>query len=226
MDSRRSVMFALGAAMLATVSLGAQATTRIAPKDKLTIKVVSGVDLGASEFAVDGEGTIDFPYLGKVKVAGLTPRELAAQLAPLLVTAKVLSGQPQLTVDLEQVQGRRVSVSGAVATPGEFSYAGEMSVYSALLRAGGATSVAGDEVQVIRVPREGEPSADAVVETLSRSFDSSEWNVPEVPSAQELLMVLGWLGSGPLPSRPSSREAPESQTLPTPAHFGAFKEAS
>ena len=31
----------------------------------------------------------------------------------------------------------------------------------------------------------------SVVATMRRSFDSSEWNVPEVPSAQELLMVLG-----------------------------------
>jgi len=31
----------------------------------------------------------------------------------------------------------------------------------------------------------------SVVATTMRSSDSSEWNVPEVPSAQELLMVFG-----------------------------------
>ena len=55
------------------------------------------------------------------------------------------------------------------------------------------------------------------VETLRLSFDSSEWNVPDVPSAHELAIVLGWLGSGPLPSRPRSRDAPESHELPTTA---------
>ena len=30
-----------------------------------------------------------------------------------------------------------------------------------------------------------------VLATTMRSFDSSEWNVPELPSAHELLMVLG-----------------------------------
>src|SRR5262245_29988074 len=73
------------------------------------------------------------------------------------------------------------------------------------------------------------PAASAVpsvVATLSRSLDSSEWNVPEVPSAQDPLMVLGWLGSGPLPSRPSRSEAPESQEIPTTAHLGARSVAS
>jgi hypothetical protein len=59
-----------------------------------------------------------------------------------------------------------------------------------------------------------------------RSFDSSAWNVPEVPSAQESLMVFGWLGSGPLPSRPSRRVAPESQELPTTPHLGAWRTGS
>ena len=31
----------------------------------------------------------------------------------------------------------------------------------------------------------------SVVWMTRRSLDSSEWNVPDVPSAQELLMVLG-----------------------------------
>ena len=216
MATRRSVMFALGAAMLATVSLGAQATTRIAPKDKLTIKVVSGVDLGASEFSVDGEGTIDFPYLGKVKVAGLTPRELAGQLATMLVTANVLSGQPQLTVDLEQIQGKRVSVSGAVASPGEFSYAGEMSVYSALLRAGGATNVAGDEVQVIGVPREGEPSADAVVQTLSRrEVERGDYanNVALHDGDRVVVLEAKQVFIGGYVSRPAAYTVPQGTTL-------------
>ena len=73
------------------------------------------------------------------------------------------------------------------------------------------------------------PAAKSVpssVETLTRSFDSSKWKTPEVPSAHELLIVLGWLGSGPLPSRPRSSDGPESQELPTVPHFGARSVAS
>ena len=57
-----------------------------------------------------------------------------------------------------------------------------------------------------------------------RSLDSSEWNVPDVPSAHEPLMLFGWLGSAPpdIVSRPKSRDAPESHDDPAVAHFGAF----
>jgi polysaccharide export outer membrane protein len=152
-------------AAVATAASAAAQMARIAAKDKLTIKVVSGVDLGASEFTVDLDGAIDFPYLGRVKVSGMTPRELGDQLAALLIKAQVLSGQPQLTVDLEQTPGKTVSVSGAVVTPGEYAYAGEMSVYAALLKAGGATTIAGDEIQVIRAPQGDQPTE---ILTLSR----------------------------------------------------------
>jgi protein involved in polysaccharide export with SLBB domain len=216
MDSRRLVVFALVAAMLATAPLGAQGTLRVAPKDKLTIRVVSGVELGASEFSVDGEGTIDFPYLGKVKVAGLTTRELGTQLASLLVAAKVLSGQPQLTVDLEQVQGQRVSVSGAVTSPGEFSYAGEMSVYTALLRAGGATILAGDEVQVIRAPRSGQPSPDTIVETLSRrQVERGDYtnNVALHDGDRVVVLEAKQVFIGGYVSRPAAYTVPQGTTL-------------
>jgi hypothetical protein len=66
----------------------------------------------------------------------------------------------------------------------------------------------------------------STVDTLRRSVDSSEWKVPDVPSAHELLIVLGGLGSGPRASRPRSSEGPESHELPTAAHFGAFSVAS
>ena len=68
----------------------------------------------------------------------------------------------------------------------------------------------------------------SVVATIRRSFDSSEWNVPDVPSAQELLMVLGWFGSEPPArvSRPSSRDGPESHPEAVFAHFGAFSVVS
>ena len=67
-----------------------------------------------------------------------------------------------------------------------------------------------------------------VLVTTMRSFDSSEWNTPELPSAQLLLMVLGWFTSTPplIVPRPRSRVGPESQEEPTVAHFGALSVGS
>src|SRR4029079_17776366 len=72
----------------------------------------------------------------------------------------------------------------------------------------------------------GAKSLPSTVDTLMRSLLSSEWHVPEVPSAQELAMVFGWLGSGPRVPRPRSSAAPESHELPTVPHLGARRVAS
>src|SRR5256885_9393346 len=76
------------------------------------------------------------------------------------------------------------------------------------------------EVPCVRLP--------VTLAILRRSFDSSEWNVPELPSAQVLLMVLGRFTSFPplIVPRPRSRLGPESQEVPTVAHFGALRVAS
>ena len=71
------------------------------------------------------------------------------------------------------------------------------------------------------------PGANAlpsVVVTTRRSFDSSEWKVAEVPSAQALLMLFGWFGSAPPDnvSRPRMSEGPESHPDVTFTHFGAL----
>jgi polysaccharide export outer membrane protein len=212
--ARRSWALALCFAVATTAAAGAQGT--IGPKDKLTIRVVSGVDLGVTEFAVDGEGTIDYPYLGKVKVAGLTPRELASELASKLVNARVLSGQPQLTVDLEQTPSKAVSVSGAVANPGEFAYAGDISVYNALLRAGGATVLAGDEIQVIRAPRAGQDAAEASVLTLSRlEVERGEFtnNVTLLDGDRVVVLEAKQVYIGGYVSRPAAYTVPPGTTL-------------
>ena len=76
------------------------------------------------------------------------------------------------------------------------------------------------EVPCVKLPLEAEINR--------RSFDSSEWNVPELPSAQELLMVLGRFTSVPplIVPRPRSRLGPESQEVPTVAHLGALRVGS
>src|SRR4030095_1861877 len=75
-------------------------------------------------------------------------------------------------------------------------------------------------VASIRTVLAAAQAAPSTGETRMRSFDSSEWNVPEVPSAHESLIVFGWLGSGPMVPRPSSSDAPESHDAPTVEHRG------
>jgi polysaccharide export outer membrane protein len=80
---------------------------------------------------------------------GLTAREVGADVTRLL-KEKDIHRDPQVSVELIRVANLSVTVSGAVRTQGVQKFAGELSVFDALLRAGGADPDAADEILVVR----------------------------------------------------------------------------
>lgn len=168
----KSAAAACVAAAVTMATPAAQTAAKIDAADQVTVTVV-GTELPVGPFTVDADGSIDYPYVGRVAARGLTARELGAAIAKRLVESQVLVGTPQVTVELEQTPSKTVTVSGAVNTRGEFMFAGEMTVFDALVKAGGAAPDAGDEVLLIRARRD-EPGAagaadeDEDVVTLSR----------------------------------------------------------
>lgn len=180
MGCRRLVAAAwVGAVLLLGLSgaVAAQVSPTIAPRDVVRITVV-GTELPVGPFTVDADGTIDYPYLGRVDSRGLTARLLGETIAKRLVDAQVLVGAPQVTVDLQQTPSRTVTVSGAVNTRGEILFAGELTVFDALVKAGGAAPDAGDEILLIRAPKSAAASApgaadeDDVVTMSRRQIES------------------------------------------------------
>jgi polysaccharide export outer membrane protein len=173
MDSNGWVRIVVVLAVLAagmTLRAESQSQATIAVKDQVRVTVV-GTELPSGPFTVDDDGTIDYPYLGRITARGLSARALGEIIAKRLVEAQVLVGAPQVTVDLQQTPNKTVTVSGAVNTRGEFKFAGDLTVFDALVRAGGAAPDAGDEVLLIRAPKAGASTAEAPeddVVTLSR----------------------------------------------------------
>lgn len=172
-----------GAAVWVAVSMGlaGQTAATIEIKDQVRVTVV-GTELPSGPFTVDADGAIDYPYIGRVPARGLTARELGAAIAQRLVAAEVLVGSPQVTVDLQQTPNKTVTVSGAVNMRGEFLFGGDLTVFDALIKAGGASADAGDEILLIRAPKtdaptteEGDPDDDVI--TLSRrQVESGEFS--------------------------------------------------
>lgn len=142
--------------VVSTTALAQQpATPRIVPRDYLTITVL-GVPDFSGKFPVDSEGMIAYPFLGRLKAAGFTSAELEADLRRRLEGDWVRN--PQVRVEFEPIESKRVSITGAVRTPGELKFAGELRVFDALVKAGMTTPDAGDEVLVVRLapPKDGE----------------------------------------------------------------------
>jgi polysaccharide export outer membrane protein len=127
-----------------------QSNPKITPRDQVTIEVY-GIDQLKCTCKVDGDGMLSFPPLEKpVKAAGLTVRELEAEIGRRLLEEKWLTVNPKVSADLIQTKNKSVIVNGEVRTPGVLNFAGEMSVLEALLQAGWVTDQAGDVAFLVR----------------------------------------------------------------------------
>src|SRR5512134_734604 len=102
MATRSKVRLALALAALVgagSASIDAQSNPRIVARDQLMITVL-GVDAFTKKYPVAVDGTLEFPEIGSLTVAGLTAREVADLLVKKLKEADVLLN-PQITVELE-----------------------------------------------------------------------------------------------------------------------------
>jgi len=129
---------------------------KIGPKDLLEISVFGLDELNKTE-RVSEEGKITLPLLGEIEVDGLTKSELEVKLARLL-EEKYLQ-DPQVTIFIVEYQSKRVTVMGAVQSPGWFELVGRQTVLDVIAKAGGLTNEAGIEMFVMRQNSEGENSS-------------------------------------------------------------------
>jgi polysaccharide biosynthesis/export protein len=95
----------------------------------------------APGYIVGADGQVSFPYVGRIKMEGLTEIEASELLARRL--ARVIK-DPQVTVRIQSFRSRRAYVEGEVRTPGTQIFTDiPMTLPEAINRAGGVT-VAGD----------------------------------------------------------------------------------
>jgi polysaccharide export outer membrane protein len=125
------------------------------PAPPLGAAAVAGVAVSPlqpqSGFEVDHQGMLDFPYAGKLKVAGLTPSDLHQQLTERL--ARYLRN-PKLSVRVLAYRSKRVYVDGEVKQPGVQAINDlPMTLTEAINRAGGMNPTA-DQSRII-IHRDG-----------------------------------------------------------------------
>src|SRR5438552_3935447 len=87
--------------------------------DLFEVRVYGESELSA-RYLVSGDGTIDFPMIGTVRVGGLTPSQISALLAKRLKDGILRS--PHVTIYVQEQSSKKIHVLGQVATPGTFSY--------------------------------------------------------------------------------------------------------
>lgn len=121
----------------------------IAPQDLLGIVIVGEAGL-PTDYRVSASGEIQFPFIGIVKVSGLTPREAARKLE--LELSKDYFVKPEVLVTVKEYRLDYVIVIGQVNRPGNLPLSPEqrMDILDAIARAGGLTRLAKNEVEFIR----------------------------------------------------------------------------
>ena len=122
----------------------------IGPGDLFKVTVLGEKDL-PGEYRVQPDGTIDFPYVDRLKVAGLEPQQIVDVIKQGLVEKKILT-DPQVTLVVTQYNSKKISIVGSVNKPGSLPWTEGMKLVDAISLAGGLTSLAdGDHVLITRL---------------------------------------------------------------------------
>jgi protein involved in polysaccharide export with SLBB domain len=122
-------------------------TYKLGVGDVITVQVVGEDDLKREKIRLSDAGTLSFPYLGEIKVKGMTVGELESYITKGLKGRYLLD--PQVTVTIQEY--RNFFVNGMVDKPGGYPYVPGLTVRKAISIAGGFKERASKEkINVIR----------------------------------------------------------------------------
>src|SRR6266513_896757 len=166
-----SLVLCAAAMTLPTAAFG-QSRETLGEGDSVRITVFQNPDL-TTETRISSRGTITFPLIGEVVMAGLTPAGAEAEIAKQLVRGKFVL-KPQVSLNIVRVRSRQVSVLGQVARPGRYPLDDTSSNLTDILALAGGVTPAGDDHVTVMVTRNGKTARLEInVPTMYRTGDLS-----------------------------------------------------
>jgi len=170
--ARRLAAFLCLATMTLSVAAFGQSRETLGEGDSLRITVFQNPDL-TTETRISERGSITFPLIGEVVIAGLTPAGAEAEIAKQLIRGKFVL-KPQVSLNVVRMRSRRVSVLGQVARPGRYPLDDTSSNLSDILALAGGVSPTGDDNVTVMVKRNGKTAKLEInVPTMYRTGDLS-----------------------------------------------------
>ena len=179
-------LLAIAAMAVLPATAAAQGNPKVAPRDQLVVTVVNMADWSRT-YPVGADGMIEFPEIGRIKVEGLTAREVEANIERSLREGRI-HASPQVTVEVQQTPNKKVSVFGPVRNPGVVPYAGEITLLDVMGRVGGRQTDAADEVLVIRTGADGAPAEPIRVNVREIEAGNLEHNIALQDGDQVLVL--------------------------------------
>lgn len=123
------------------------AVYQIGPTDVLGIKVFNEDNL-SNTYTVDSDGSITFPLIGRVQVAGKTTRQIEEHITKTLDADFIR--RPQVSVEIATYRARSIYVIGEVRNPGRYSIQGPQTLLEVIAHAGSTTPTASNTIIVQR----------------------------------------------------------------------------
>jgi polysaccharide export outer membrane protein len=162
-------------ALLSGASAYAAGEYVLATGDLVRVTVYDHVDL-STETRVNEQGSILFPLVGEVPVAGKTASEASSRIAKALETGGFIRG-PQVNLVVIDFKGQEVSVLGQVNRPGKFPLQKASRLVEVLALAGGVT-VNGADSLVLISSKDGKTTRQEIDLLALFKDGAQELNVP------------------------------------------------
>jgi len=147
----------------------------VGPGDVVEVNVYGNDDLSRI-VTVQTNGSISYPLLGEVQLAGLTVAEVQRKITNLL--AKDYLVNPQVEAKVREYNSQFVSVVGEVNSPGRKPIRGRMRLIDVLIEAGSFKASASGQVMITRADGGFDGGQKSITVRISSSSS---------PSAQDLV---------------------------------------
>lgn len=138
----------------------------LGPHDQINIVVPDADDISSRTYRIDTSGSLTLPLVGRVQAAGLTVRELEAEIVSKL---SAYMRSPEALVTVSEFRSQPVSVIGAVNSPGVHQLLGSKRLVEVLSLAGGLRPDAGRICRITRTSDWGDEGG----ERFERTPDGS-----------------------------------------------------
>jgi protein involved in polysaccharide export with SLBB domain len=112
---------------------------RLGIDDVFEVRVFGEPDLSGT-YRIAADGTVDYPFAGRMSVVGMRSGDIQQLIATKLKDGYLKS--PQVSLMVKEWNSRKVSVIGQVQKPGSVPYFTNMTIVDAIAAAGGFTGIA------------------------------------------------------------------------------------
>jgi polysaccharide export outer membrane protein len=158
-----------------------RSTYLLGPDDEVEITAPELDELSNKSTRVDGDGYIQVPLAGRVRVAGLTVQQAEQELNKSL---SIYFRKPQINLNVRELRSQPVSILGAVNSPGVHQVQGHKTLLEMLSLAGGIRTDAGYSIRITRQLEWGCIPLPSATADASGRFSVAEVNLKNIMEAK------------------------------------------